>query len=96
MAEMEILNLQITPDSILLIRGRISRQPCESGHIALILNEVPRLIVAGGSHVLSKIGFPIALINACEQNKYSDYDKRYPGNSCFSIPYSLDFRQHFF
>jgi hypothetical protein len=45
---------------------------------------------------VSKIGQPIPLIKACEQNKYVDYETKYPGNTCFSIPYSLTFRQRYF
>jgi len=66
MAQIELLKIQITENSVICFRGRISRQPCESGHIALILNECPRLILVGGSQVVSRIGAPIPLIKACE------------------------------
>ena len=45
---------------------------------------------------MGQIGQPIGLIRACEQNKYTDYEYKYPGASRFGIPYSLDFRQRFF
>ena len=49
MAQIELLKIHITENSVICLRGRISRQPCESGHIALILNECPRLILVGGT-----------------------------------------------
>lgn len=92
MAQLELLKIHITENSVICLRGRISRQPCESGNIALILNECPRLILVGGAQVVSRIGAPIPLIKACEQNKYVDYDSKYPGNIAHNIPYSLIFR----
>lgn len=88
--------MNITENSILVIRGRISRQPNDSGLTALVLNECPRLVLTGGLQVLGRIGQPIPLIKACEQNKYADYNQKYPGSTYFSILYSLDFQQKYF
>jgi len=49
MAQLDLLKIHITENSVICIKGKISRQPCESGHIALILNSTPRLVLVGGS-----------------------------------------------
>ena len=74
------------------MRGRISRQPNEIGNTALVINESPRLVLTGGTQVLGRIGQPISLLKACEQNKYADYDSKYEGPNYFGILYSLDFQ----
>ena len=49
MSELELSKMTITENSILVMRGRISRQPNDSTTTVLVSNEAPRLILAGGS-----------------------------------------------
>ena len=49
MAEIKLAKMKITENSVLVIRGRISRLPNDIGHTALVVNECPRLVLSGGT-----------------------------------------------
>ena len=73
-AEIELAKIQITENSVIVFRGRISRQPNENGNTVLTINECPRFVLTGGTKVLGRIGQPVPFQKACEQNKYADYE----------------------
>ena len=79
-------------NTVLVIRGQIFRQSCEDGQTAFVLNECPRLVL---NSVTGKIGDPVPLMKACEQNKYHDYHLKY-GSEEFAIPFTQEFRHRNF
>ena len=87
-SELQMYGKLIHINSVLVIRGQIFRQSCGDGQTAFILNECPRLVL---NHITGKIGDPVSLMKACEQNKYHDYHLKY-GSEEFAIPFTPDFR----
>ena len=90
--ELQLYSKQLRINTVLVIRGFIFRQSCEDGQTAFILNECPRLVLDA---VTAKIGDPVPLMKACEQNKYHDYHLKY-GSEEFAIPYTEDFKSRNF
>lgn len=74
---------------MLVVRGQISRYSSPDGYTSFILNECPRLVL---NEVTGRIGTPVPLMKAVDQNKYNDYHLRYSSFD-FAIPFTFDFRQ---
>ena len=75
MSEVEMQKMVITENSVIVLRGRLSRQPNDTGTTVLVMNEAPRLVFTGGSQVLGRIGQPVSLLKACEQKRYEETTK---------------------
>ena len=91
-SELNLYQKHITINTVLVIRGQISRYSLEDGQTAFILNECPRLVL---NQVSSRIGSPVPLMKAVDSNKYTDYHLRYSSFD-FAIPFTFEFRQRNF
>ena len=78
----------MTLHTVLVVRGQISRYSSPDGQTSFILNECPRLVL---NEVTGRIGTPVPLMKAVDQNKYNDYHLRYSSFD-FAIPFTYEFR----
>ena len=88
-SELNLYQKHISLNTILVIRGQISRYGSEDGQTAFILNECPRMVL---NQIQGRIGNPVPLMKAVDQNKYNDYHSRYSSFD-FAIPFTFEFRQ---
>lgn len=62
-SELNLYQKHITVNTVLVIRGQISRFSSEDGQTVFILNECPRLVL---NQVTGRIGNPVPLMKAVD------------------------------
>ena len=81
---------QITNYSIIVISGDVVRYTNSDGKTAFLINETPHLVVSDVEK--KKIGDPIPLIRAFDQQMYEDSQIKY-SKDFFQIPYIEEFKK---